>query len=641
MDPRLLQYYEKELRHLREMGAEFAERYPKVGGRLRITDASPDPYVEQLLQGFAFLAARVQLKVDAQFPRFSQHLLESVYPDYLAPTPSMAVLQFQPDMGQGDLREGPVVPRETALLTSETGRSELTPCEYRTAHPVQLWPLGLEEVEYLNGPAAVAALKIPVAAERGTRGVRAGLRLRLAVTLPDVPVGALPLERLVLFLAGIDAVPFRLYELLVGHGQGVWILPTQRPVDWVEPARADGVIQRVGFTPEEALLPYGPRSFQGYRLLKEYFALPERFRFVALEGLAAGIRRCQDTTVDLVVTLDKHDPGLENLVKTANIQLYCSPVINLFHKRLDRVHLDGTQTEHHAVLDRTRGMDFEIYRLSEVVGHRTGNRPTQRFQPFYASADQVRPGSDQNAYFVVHREPRLMSARQRRKGLRSADVEETGYIGSEVFVGLVDAQEAPYGGDIQQLAVSALCTNRDLPILWRRRGKERGQMGFSLLAGHPVERVRCLVGPTDPRPAYPDKDLAWRLISHLSLNYLSLVESEADGGAAALRDLLTLYTPGADADLRRQIDGLVGVSSEGIVRRVPVPGPIAFGRGRRVTLTLDESQFTGAGVFLLGAVMEEFFAQYASINCFTQTMIKTPEREVMTWPVRMGRRPIL
>jgi type VI secretion system protein ImpG len=164
---------------------------------------------------------------------------------------------------------------------------------------------------------------------------------------------------------------------------------------------------------------------------------------------------------------------------------------------------------------------------------------------------------------------------------------------------------------------------------------------FQLTQGGPVVKVRCLAGPSRPKPplAYGSGDLSWRAISHLTLNYLSLVDNDDKQGAGALRDLLALYGEAGDATTRKQIEGLRQVSAKPITRRVPLGGPISFARGLEITTTLDESAFEGSGVFLLGAVLEQFFAQFASINSFTETLVKSVERgEVMRWPARIGRR---
>jgi type VI secretion system protein ImpG len=226
-------------------------------------------------------------------------------------------------------------------------------------------------------------------------------------------------------------------------------------------------------------------------------------------------------------------------------------------------------------------------------------------------------------------------------GLRSGDgYDDFGYIGSEIFVSLVDMNEIPYRGDLQQLSFAALCTNRDLPLLWRK-SIGQGQTDFTLELSAPVEAVRCLIQPTAPRPADADGHIAWLLISQLSLNYLSLLDNGADEGALALRELLELYANRRDVSIQQQINGIKSVYAEHVTRRMPMAGPITFGRGLRIAVTMDDSAFEGTGAFLLGAVLERFFAKYVSINAFTQTVIRTENRELMTWPVRTGLRHTL
>nr|MCU0808986.1 type VI secretion system baseplate subunit TssF [Candidatus Contendobacter sp.] len=209
----------------------------------------------------------------------------------------------------------------------------------------------------------------------------------------------------------------------------------------------------------------------------------------------------------------------------------------------------------------------------------------------------------------------------------------------EVYLSLVDADEAPYRGNLRQLAVTTLCTNRDLPL---HMPVGLGQTDFTLASGAPVRAVRCLAGPTKPRPSHAQGDTAWRLISHLSLNYLSLADTDARQGAVALRELLALYGDLAEAAVRKQIDGVNSVQAVPVTRRAPIPGPIAFARGLEVTVNLDEAAFEGSGIFLLGSVLEQFFAKYASINSFTETVVKSTERgEIIRWPARIGRRHTL
>jgi type VI secretion system protein ImpG len=629
MDTRLLRYYERELLHLRELGGEFAREFPKVAGRLGLeTYSCADPYVERLLEGFAFLAARVQLKIDAEFPRFTSHLLELVYPQYLAPTPSMTVVQLQPDLAEGSLAAGFSVPRQSALR-SLLGKGDQTACEFRSAHEVTLWPLELIEAGYFTYSGKLAGIDL---SRLGP--VKAGLRLRLKATA-GLSMAEIALDRLPLYLRGSEALPGRLLEQLLANALGTVVMPVRQPAGWHHVvARGDGQqhIRALGFDDDHALLPVTASAFRGYRLLQEYFSFPQRFLFAELGGLRAGLARCADKEVDIVVLFDRVDPALEQSIDASNFALFCTPAINLFPKRADRIHLSDRQHEYHVVPDRTRPMDFEIYRVGAVSGYGAGPDAQQQFAPFYAAND-LQGEQGRRAYYQVQRRRRLLSERQRRQGPRSS------YVGTEVFLSLVDAHEAPYSSSLRQLGVDTLCTNRDLPLSMPLGGPKTD---FNLESGAPVRAVRCLDGPTVPAPSHAEGEMAWRLVSHLSLNYLSLLDSDQGQGADALKDLLRLYCNPADAASQRQIDSLRSVTSESIARRLPVPGPICFGRGLLVTLELDDAAFDGGSAFLLGAVLERFFAKYVSINGFTQTRIRTPRRgQVMQWPPRIGQCKIL
>jgi len=624
MDPELLKYYNRELQFIRESGSEFAKEFPKIAGRLGIEDLEcADPYVERLLEGFSFLAARVQLRLDAQFPRFTQHLFEMVYPHYLAPTPSMAVVQFNPDLTEGALADGFTIPRQSALR-SVLGKGEQTSCEYRTAHDVTLWPIELLNVEYLTDVSTVTNLS----ARQASRS-RAAIRLRLKTTA-GLNFDQLALERLPVFLRGTQEVPMLLYEQLLANAVGVVIQPAERKPAWQVTLDTSN-IRRMGFEEDQALLPYGPRSFSGYRFLHEYFALPERYMFIELAGLQHAVRKCSGSELDIIVLLDTVDRLLENKLDASYLSLFATPAINLFPKRADRIHMDDRSNAWHVIADRTRPIDFEVYQVTGVTGYGTSANQKQVFEPFYAYHD-TSSGEDA-AYYTVQRERRMLSAKQRRVGPRSS------YVGSEVFISLVDGNEAPYRSDLRQLGLTTLCTNRDLPL---HMSMGRGNTDFTLESGAPVESVRALIGPTRPRASVAEGETAWRLINHLSLNYLSITDSDEHTGAAALRELLGLYSGMGDTSVRKQIEGLIRVQSQPVVRRIEIPGAINFGRGLQVRITCDEAAFEGAGVFLFGAVMDEFFAKYVSINSFTETVVETLDRgELITWPARIGRRQTL
>jgi type VI secretion system protein ImpG len=626
VDPRLLKYYSRELQHINEMGTEFAREFPKIAGRLGMeTLPVADPYVERLLEGFAFLAARVQLKIDSEFPRFTQHLLDLVYPHYLAPLPAMAVVQLAPLLEEGALAEGVTLPRQTSLRGALAG-GERTACEFRTCQDVTLWPIEVTDAAYFGSAGALATIGV-----NRLDGVRAGIRVRLRATA-GVAFDQLPLDRLVFYLksTGTTQIVARLFEQLLGNATAFLVRPkggAQSWQDYHEPRQ----IEPVGFDRDEALLPPLLRTFEGYRYLQEYFAFPARFAFVALTGLARSVRRCTSTELELIVLLNRRDAELENVVDKEHFTLNCTPAVNLFPKKMDRIHLNTRNHEYHVVPDRTRPMDFEVWSVAEVQGFGSGAQPEKTFLPFYAAHDHS--ATSEAAYFSVYREPRRLSSRQRERGTKSA------YVGSETYVSIVDPNNAPYLSSLRQLGVQGLCTNRDLPL---HMPLGRGSTDFTLDSGAPVETIRCVAGPTKPRPSVAHGDPTWQLISHLYLNYLSLVEDGAGGGAAAIRSLLALYADQSDAAVQRQIEGLKTVQSRRVTGRIPSDGPIAYGRGVEVALTCDESAFEGTGAFLLGLVLQEFFTKYVSVNSFTETVLASTERgEIMRWRSALGRRPTL
>lgn len=623
MVERLLEVYNQELQHLRETAGEFAREFPKIAGRLALDrDAKtvcPDPYVERLLEGFAWLAARIHLKLDAEFPRFTQSLLETVFPHYLCPVPSMAVVRFDPEPAEGALLQGVTIPRGTTLR-SNIGKGTLTACTFKTAHDVRLLPVRILEAQYLTRE--LPSLNLPAEI-----GAKAALRLRLESTLPE-PFSKMALDPLELFFRGADEVPSLLYEQIFAHRVALVIQsPTERGKT-VAALPADS-IRQVGFSENEALLPPGPRSFEGYRLLQEYFAFPQRFLFARLAGFANSLSQCNVRQLDLLITFDHVETRLEGRVNTTSVELFCTPAINLFSRPLDPISLSDRFSEFHVVADQTRPLDYEIYQIESVTGHGALSGEEQEFHPFYLARDTNRGGG----YYTVNRVPRVLTAREKQFGQRST------YAGTEVYLSLVDTNAAPYRTDLKHLTLRARCTNRHLPI---QLAVGLGRTDFTLETTAPITSIRCLSGPTLPRPSHAEGRFAWRLISHLALNYLSLTNPQGKDGGLGLREILRLYAPPGDAQAVREIEGLVNIESRPILRRVNIPGPITFARGLELSVTFDEKAFEGIGAFILGAVLEQFFAKYVSLNSFTETVVVSQQRgEIARWPAQLGKRQIL
>jgi type VI secretion system protein ImpG len=624
MDERLVEHYNSELRHLREMAGEFAREFPKIAGRLALDkeakDICPDPYVERLLEGFAWLSARIHLKLDAEFPRFTQSLLETVYPHFLPPIPSMAVVRFDPEENNAALGAGVVVPRGT-LLRSNLGKGERTACTFQTAQAVRLLAVKLVEARYFTRD--LVQLNLPPGLQ-----AKAAIRLRLQATA-GLPFKEIALDPLTFFLKGADEFPSWIYEQIFSR-KAALVLQTPGQDGRTLAVLPASNIRQTGFASQGALLPPHSRSFEGYRLLREYFAFPQRYRFLELAGFAEQIKACDSKQLDLIIVFKEADTRLEGRLDATSFELFCTPVINLFSKNLDRIDLSNRFSEFHVVADHNRPLDFEIFEIESVTGYGAEPGQEQEFRPFYLAKDA---DVGTAAFYTTNRVPRVLSAKEQQFGRRST------YAGTEVFLSLVDANSAPFHPDLRQLGIKALCTNRHLAI---QMGVGLGRTDFTMDLSAPVTAIRCLAGPTLPTPSLAESRFSWRLISHLSLNYLSLIDSKAGGGAVGLREMLKLYSHPSDRQTARQIEGVLSVQSRPVLRRVKTPGPITFARGLEITILFDEAAFEGIGVFIMGAVLEQFLAKYVSLNSFTETVIKSQQRgEIMRWPAQLGKRQIL
>lgn len=613
MDPRLLAAYSEELVYLRETAREFGEENESIAGRLgpKFPD-EPDPYVERLLEGVAFLSARVQLKLEDQFPEFTQQLLSAIQPNYVAPTPSMAVVGFTPNAADPGLAAGAKVERLTTLTTTAPGQD--TPCGFRTGQAVDLWPVRLAQAEYLPTRAAAA----PFAARAGVRA-EAGLRIVLEAT-GETPLSDLPFDSLPIYLHGPETIPGELYRQLlgdavamVGEGSGATGLPLPQPHGWGS---------------DSALLPADGRSFRGYRILTEYFACPERFLFVRLEGLRRAMAGC-DRRCEVVVLFSRSAASLSGSVTADALRLYCTPVVNLFEMQLSRTPVSPYQHEHQLMPDRTRPLDYEVYRLLDVVAHddRGQKRPVA---PLYAFGSLL---YDRQALFYASRLRlrRLSTKEQRLRGRGE-------YLGSETWVSLSSPGDPDRVGQVRELGIRALVTNRELPELIRVGG--RG--GTLSVADAPVSEAVFLRAPTRPRPPMGLSDAAWRVIAHLTPNYTAFTAGEPAPNAAALRDHLALYARADDPAMRRQLDGVLALAAHPVTRRLSGADRHAFVRGLSLTLRLDDAAFENSRMFLFSAVLDRFLSEFAPVNSFIETRFHSPEQgEFAHWPPRLSQRPTI
>lgn len=612
MRDELLIYYERELTFLRQMGAEFAAKYPKVASRLVMEpDKCEDPHVERLLEAFAFLAARVHLKIDDEFPEITEALLNILYPHYLRPIPSMSVVQLVVDPSQVKPEGGLKIERGSVLNSRPVNG---VPCKFRTCYDVTCWPVEVAEAEWKTPDRLQPAIK----AADAVAAVRIELRCAGGLTFSKLALGSLRF-----YLNGESHQTHALYELFCNNCVHILVRdlsPKPRP-PVVLPADA---LRPAGFDEDEGMLPYARRSFTGYRLLQEYFCFPQKFFFFDLSGLERVCAAGFGERVEVIVLLSAFEPGdwrqmLELGVSASTFRLGCSPIVNLFSQTAEPILLDHARSEYAVVPDVGRRNAMEVFEITGVLSANSQTQELTTFEPFYS----FRHGAGRDGAQAFWHAARRLSGRRDDEG-------------TDVYVSLVDLSGRPVEPDVDILTVRTICTNRDLPARLPF-GNEAGD--FELEGAAPVKRILSLVKPTPTLRPPAEKDSLWRLISQLSLNYLSLVSE----GREALQEILRLHNFTGSTYSARQIEGIVHLDSRRHFARLVSGDGITFARGTQVEMEFDEEQFVGGGVYLFAAVLECFLGSYVSMNSFSQLRVRTRQRKevLRQWPPRAGQRILL
>ncbi len=630
MRDELLGYYERELIFLRRMGADFARKYPKIAARLLLDEEKiEDPHVERIIESFAFLTGRIGLKLDDELPEITESFINVLYPHYLAPIPSMAVAQFV---------FGSPNDKVTAVQKLERGARlnsrpvEGTPCQFRTSYDTDLVPMELIS----------ASLESP--APKDGRGKFADCYIKLCMRcFGDADLHEMkqaengePLKSLRFYLDGDPQLVFPLYEIIFNQSTKVEFRPKEAPLGnqtlktitniqlkLPDPVfiTASEALRPVGFDESESLLPYTKRSFAGYRLLSEYFAFPYKFLFFDIQGVDQAIARKFGGDFDIFIHLKDVTPPIAP-VTTETFRMGCSPIVNLFSRMADPIYLSQQKYEYQVIPDVHRQLSTEVYSVDEVITSDPQAGTTRYFAPFYSLRHAYGEQTEKSFWYAI------------RRPSQRADDE-----GTEIFMSLVDMNFDPRVPAVEVLNVKTTCTNRDLPARLPFGGKEGD---FEVEGTALLSRVRCLTKPTETvRP--PQRRYAqWRLISHLNLNYLSLVSNDA-GVPDALQEILHLYNFNDSSVTRKQILGIKSVEAKKVVRQVGGRVGTGFVRGLQTTITFDEEEFVGSGMFLFASVLDRFLALYSSINSFNQLEIRSEQREesIKLFRPRAGEQELL
>jgi type VI secretion system protein ImpG len=618
MHESLLGYYDQELRFIRKMVWSFAEKYPEIAGRLLLEPTKcEDPHVERLIEAYAMMAARIQMRLEDDFSEVSDALLGIVYPHILRPIPSSTVVQLALDDKQSVPPAGLDVGRHSLLYTRPVDGVR---CRFRTCYPVKLWPIEVTEVELVSAPTTGTLL--PAEA-------RSALRIRLKAS-GSAKLNELELDRLSFFLDAPPGISDGLYRMFAKDAVGALV---QCGSDTRPRFLSSDKIRPLGFEEDEALIDYGRESFAGYRLLQEYFAFETKFMFAEVSGLPGASETPYDF-IDLSILLTQPIAQITLRPEVEHLKLGCTPASNLFPHVAEPIQITQRAVEYPVVPDARAHASYEVHSIESVTSVRSDSSSITTYAPFYGIHHGMSREREE-AFWHSARRPSML-----------ADD-----AGTDVYLSTVNSNFEPSAPGAEVLTVHLLCTNRDLPA----------KLPFGDPAGDlEIERkpqvasIRCLRRPTAAIRPPLGPGSRWRLVSHLSLNQLSLSdgpigEGEADlepwaGDALlAFQEILKIYDFSDSPGTRQRIAGLSGMRTRRVLRRVGRGASGGFARGLEVELQLDEERFQVSGAFLFASVLERFLGHYTSINSFTQTVARTTKgSEVLCrWPPRAGSQQLL
>ncbi|MFC6634138.1 type VI secretion system baseplate subunit TssF [Microbulbifer taiwanensis] len=609
MSEKLIDLYERELAFVQQTASEFARMHPAAAARLQLdTDTVDDPLVGRLMSGFAYMNARVQQKLSDDFPELTDAMLETLYPHYLRPIPSCAIVQFEPEP---DLDAITRVDADTLL---ETDSFQGQTCRFTSRYPVDICPFQVESASLMPRPFIAPGCN-------DIQGANAVLKLSLKTLGADLSFAELRPEQLRFFLRGQPSHTHALYDLLLS--KCVRLVVANGETDPKPRFLPADTLQQVGLEPDQGLLPYPDSAFIGYRLLTEYFAFPEKFHFIDVTRLQDALNDSYGDTLNLYFYLSESHDELEKQIAPSMFALGCTPVVNLFPQTADPIPLSHSQYNYHVVPDARRSDGLEIYSIDEV-GATDGSGKTTSYRPFYG-IQHSRHQAQQSAFWFNRRRDVIEGEHRNEQA-------------SEVDICLVDLDFNPHRISDQTLDLKLTCCNRNLP---KKLPSGNAQPYLEIVDGDaPASRISCVVSPTTTlRPPRRERGY-WRLISHLNLNHLSL---SGAGGCDALKEIFRLYDFRDSASTRNLIESLLKVNTKPITAPIQIDHSVVLCRGTEVQIELDSMMLAGSSPLLFASIIERFLGLYCSLNSFTRLIATMSGRdgELKRWPPRAGDKALL
>ena len=583
-------YYQDELIALRELGKEFAEKNPALAPFLDTPGRDPD--VERILEAFAFLTGRLRQKIDDELPEIVHSLFNLLWPNYLRPIPATSIIRYEPSSNKAGIES---IPRGSIVRSIMV---EGTHCLFKTAYDVEILPIQLIQHSFLE------------------KDGEASLVLKFKAL--GAPLGNIPLSSLRFFIHGEPAISRTIYYSMVAKTQQVRLVLHDKNGKSATALSlsAKECIRPVGFSEEEGLYPYPANTFPGYRILQEYFSLPEKFLFVDVVNLDKGFNRYILSDYNHTDEFELHFvmpdlPDSFESFRLENWQLFCTPVINLFKMDASPLELDHRQTEYRIIPEPRNPYSYTPYSIDSMGAYGNTKKADKIYDEF-ESFEHETSGSNSHLYYRRHIRP------SNKDGA------------PETYISFTQHPVISQMLKSETITIELTCTNRNLP-------QKLGVGDICIpddnsLIDIPFRNITPVTPPLNP-PL--EGDILWRLLSNMSLNYISLTSISALKSIISAYDFRALHDRPRAKILKAILKGMLSISCQQ-TDRLHNGLPI---RGMRTTLVLDQRSFSCEGdMYLFGSVLSEFFALYATVNSFHQLIVVEAKRgEEYQWPSRLGK----
>ncbi|UNM05897.1 MAG: type VI secretion system baseplate subunit TssF [Holosporaceae bacterium] len=593
-----LLYYQREISFLRHMGKAFSQKYPKIARRLNFLEShQSDPHLERLIESFAFLTAHLQKDIDNQLPRFSSALLSILYPHLVRPIPPLSIAQFKAPKSK-PMTESYKVPRHTSLYAAPKSSDV---CNFRTGYDTEIWPIEVKDVALIKSESVDFYLS-PHAH-----------MMEITLKAIKTPFSKLDINRLRFYINGTTVEQNTLYRLLFEEKLEIAVQ--------TDPKKAPKIIKKesiqpVGFDEGDSLIPCPDNAHPAYGLLQEYFSFSRKFMFFDLINLDL---KAADTEVKIFIPMINSKSAQSITFSAARLALGCTPIVNLFEKTTEPLRFDHQKIDYRLVPDYRREMTTEIHSVEKVYMSAVNETETREIQPYFSYSHQTT--HDQETVF--------WSARR-------TQTTNPNIPGTDLWLNFVNWNLKPDLPSAEVVYAKTLCTNRQLASLMTDQTRLTSNDPI------PADDILCLHQPTPQ--IYPSEDgqTQWQLISSLAVNYTSC--SSGPESLAALKEILRLFNPTLEKTKSLEVDRLVQMEAEPVVRRLGKDIWRGFTKGTKITLTFDEDDALGStGIFLFSHVLSHFFGLYTQINSFIELTVKNKgkERILKAWPPRTGTKRLI